>query len=173
MTTYIKQSDVEVDTNVYVSHQVKYSTINSQKKIEEFRKMCKAAKRTLIPKINAKVKKKLPIRFVLRHIKANGVAGRCLGNKKYICIEIDFGINGNLKRMAKTMAHELVHAEQYMTGRLEWNMSKACWMWEKKKCLNMGSTHNSYMNQPWEKEAYERQDQGASELIGFYNDKWL
>lgn len=173
MTTYIKPSDVEVDTNVYVSHQVKYSTINAEKMINEFRRICKAAKRTLVPKINAKVKKKLPIKFVLRHIKASGVAGRCVGNNKYICVEIDFNINQRLSRLAKTMSHELVHAEQYMTKRLEWNMNKACWMWEQKKCMNMGTTHNAYMNQPWEKEAYERQDKGANELIAFYNDKWM
>ena len=66
-----------------------------------------------------------------------------------------------------TLAHELVHAEQFYTGKLEhvkvprkgyrmaWNGAVG----------SKGTTHNAYLNQPWEKEAFGRQQELASRVL--------
>ena len=58
-----------------------------------------------------------------------------------------------------TLAHELVHAEQYHQGRLEhvFHIKKG-WLhhWKGELNTNKGKTYNSYRDQPWEKEAFER-----------------
>ena len=58
-----------------------------------------------------------------------------------------------------TLAHELVHAEQYYQGRLEHVYDKKKgWLhhWKGEINTSKGKTYNSYRNQPWEKEAFER-----------------
>ena len=169
MTTYIKPTDVEVDHNIFVSKRISSSVEPiTTEVIAKFIKACNAAKQTLVPKINDKSQKILPIKFVLRHIKADDIIGRCLANKRYICVEIDYRYGLDLSKLAKTLAHELVHAEQYMTRRLKWSDRKLCWLWENKHHTNMGSTHNTYMNQPWEIEAYARQRQDSLDLLDKY-----
>jgi len=58
-----------------------------------------------------------------------------------------------------TLAHELVHAEQFYQGRLETVFVKnKGWLhhWKGEINTSKGKTYNSYRNQPWEKEAFER-----------------
>jgi hypothetical protein len=65
----------------------------------------------------------------------------------------------NHKSVYNTLAHELVHAEQYYQGRLEAVFVKTKgWLhhWKGEINTNKGKTYNSYRNQPWEKEAYDR-----------------
>jgi hypothetical protein len=61
-----------------------------------------------------------------------------------------------------TLAHEMVHAEQYYQGRLQavYEKKKKNWLhqWDGELIANKGKTLNSYLKQPWEIEAYERQD---------------
>ena len=58
-----------------------------------------------------------------------------------------------------TLAHELVHAEQFHEKRLKQKGSVMYWYDEKVK--NKGSTYASYRKQPWEVEAFNRQKQLA------------
>lgn len=63
------------------------------------------------------------------------------------------------KSFLNTLAHELVHAEQFYQGRLETVfVTNKGWLhhWKGEINTNKGKTYNSYRNQPWEKEAFER-----------------
>lgn len=60
----------------------------------------------------------------------------------------------------EVLAHELVHCEQYHTGKLKkkWNQHKGWYhSWCGKDSTNKGSTYKAYRNQPWEQEAFDRQ----------------
>lgn len=60
-----------------------------------------------------------------------------------------------------TLAHELVHAEQYHEGRLKIEYLRGhgqVHMWNGEFVTNKGSTYQAYRDQPWEKEAFERQE---------------
>jgi hypothetical protein len=61
----------------------------------------------------------------------------------------------NFRSMITSLAHELVHSEQYNQGRLIWNGSN--YMWQGEDCNNKGSTYDRYRNLPWEVEAFNRQ----------------
>ena len=57
------------------------------------------------------------------------------------------------KLMALNVAHELVHAKQFIKGQLKTrNNNQDYWMG--RKCLS-----NSTNRQPWEKEAYSMEEQ--------------
>lgn len=59
-----------------------------------------------------------------------------------------------------TLAHELVHAEQYKQGRLKNKLTGRGYinLWNGEQIKNKGMTYNSYKKQPWEAEAFARQD---------------
>ena len=61
--------------------------------------------------------------------------------------------------LINTLAHELVHAEQYHQGRLAHVFhKKKGWLhhWKGELNTSKGKTYNSYRNQPWEIEAFDR-----------------
>lgn len=70
--------------------------------------------------------------------------------------------------MLTALAHELVHAEQYHQKRFEtkW-LNRRGWvnLWNGQICNNRGSTYQSYLKQPWEKEAFERQEIIAKQIV--------
>lgn len=59
------------------------------------------------------------------------------------------------------LCHELIHADQYKTGRLSWKKEGKKFV----NCWNGEPVIIDYRNQPWEIEAYERQVILADELI--------
>lgn len=65
------------------------------------------------------------------------------------------------KSMLETLAHELVHAEQFHKGKLKYTWSDTKWdaVWKGKR-YHIAPTSNlpAYMELPWEREAFERQD---------------
>jgi len=76
--------------------------------------------------------------------------GLCEGSKKYVMITIatyDEGRKLTYLEMMRTLAHELVHARQFIRGQL--NASLDGWKWKGRFANNY-----EYTNQPWEKEAY-------------------
>jgi|TARA_R110002153_G_scaffold19017_2_gene65638 hypothetical protein len=77
----------------------------------------------------------------------------CLGDKDSAEIELARG-SGNktftLKEIMLNLAHELVHAKQFVRGELHSNLNK----W---KSLDYSNT--AYSRQPWEKEAYLLEDE--------------
>lgn len=80
--------------------------------------------------------------------------GNCWGDAKEGYVDISIarnseGIKIPHDQMMQTLAHEMVHAKQYLRGELNgWNQS-----WKGKKPRNY-----SYENAPWEKEAYAREE---------------
>ena len=76
----------------------------------------------------------------------------------------------------EVLAHELVHAEQYMQGRLKksW-MKKKGWVhqWNGHVNTNRGSTYQAYRNQPWEIEAWSRQAELAEKVCQILEEKYV
>lgn len=67
----------------------------------------------------------------------------------------------------EVLAHELVHAEQYHTGRLKQHFESTLgWLhsWNGDKIFNKGTTYQAYINQPWEKEAFGREKELAKKV---------
>jgi len=83
----------------------------------------------------------------------DGAQGLCWGDKAngYVDIQIarkSQGENIDYDEMMKTLAHEMVHAKQYLRGELHgWTGS-----WKGKKPRNY-----KYENAPWEKEAHGKE----------------
>jgi hypothetical protein len=71
--------------------------------------------------------------------------GLCLGDRDYA--EIEIGTKGqSFMRQMQALAHEMVHARQFLRGQLT---SEGGFAWKGRKADGY-----EYMNQPWEKEAY-------------------
>lgn len=66
-----------------------------------------------------------------------------------------------------TLMHELVHAEQFFTGRLatgnRWNGVE----------YKRGTTYKKYRELPWEVEAWDRQEQLAKDVLGLMHKDGL
>lgn len=62
-----------------------------------------------------------------------------------------------------TLSHELIHNEQYNTGRLSLKMGVD--YWKGNKVDNKGSTYKAYRNQPWEKEAFKDQRKRITNIL--------
>tara|TARA_R110000824_G_C14763681_1_gene630109 strand:- start:57 stop:512 length:456 start_codon:yes stop_codon:yes gene_type:complete len=76
------------------------------------------------------------------------------------------------KKVLDTIAHELVHAEQYKQGRLEWDAAHRQSIWNG-ELHKRGTTHKQYRNRPWEIEARERAAQFVEDMRGkYYNKTW-
>jgi|TARA_B110000977_G_scaffold83441_1_gene111452 hypothetical protein len=71
--------------------------------------------------------------------------GLCEGDTTYANIMIGKKGQTFLQQM-KALAHEMVHARQFLRGELE---AEGVWKWKGRNADNY-----AYTNQPWEKEAY-------------------
>lgn len=72
-----------------------------------------------------------------------------------------------------TLAHELIHAEQYKQGRLKqkWQARRGYLnLWNGEEVRNKGMTYNSYKKQPWEAEAFARQDELAKKVTALLEE---
>ena len=84
----------------------------------------------------------------------------------------DIEINGDLllpenrEYLLETLAHELTHVKQYVTGELREGKSGTV-IWKKETVVTASAvamlfgkplTEEDYKNQPWEAEAYEKQN---------------
>lgn len=93
----------------------------------------------------------------------SGAAGYTLDHCEDITyVEIARGVDGvknGFLFMMKTLAHELVHVKQYWRKEL---CGDGGWTWKGKNAKNY-----SYENQPWEKEAYGREDELFNKCFDF------
>lgn len=82
----------------------------------------------------------------------------------------------SIMQVLQVMAHELVHAEQYFTGKLkpELDKSKGRWVdiWEGEVHNGRGSTYKAYRALPWEVEAYAREKPLAKEVAAILQPSW-
>jgi hypothetical protein len=79
-------------------------------------------------------------------------------------IELDSRLEWD--RALETMAHELVHAEQYHTGKMALKKVKGRWLrsWNGEYMKGKASSYEAYRKLPWEIEAYDRQA-GLAEAV--------
>jgi hypothetical protein len=77
-------------------------------------------------------------------------------------------------RALEVMAHELVHAEQYHTGKLKKRfMYKKGWLHYWNGTVGKkGTTYNAYREQPWEQEAWSRQAALAERVCSILEEKY-
>lgn len=106
----------------------------------------------------------------LAHIKKKNRFGTYYNTMKIAEVEAR---RNDLMDVLRTMAHELVHAEQYHTGRLksEWvPRTGYVQQWYGEVVKNKGATYNSYRKQPWEQEAFDRQEKLARFVASVVKD---
>lgn len=76
-------------------------------------------------------------------------------------------------RMLRTLAHEMVHAEQWAQGRLQYDFILRSYLWEGKPHTHQYRTVQQYRQLPWEREAFGRELSIAIDMadqIGFEFD---
>ena len=88
----------------------------------------------------------------------NGICSRT--GQKEISIAIDSALA--LPQMLMTLAHEMVHAKQYVRGQYRGEISRN----GKMKRIWLGKPYSvAYLKRPWELEAFRREGELASALI--------
>lgn len=145
MSHYIKGSDKLVCKSpaIYVSSQVFYDKDlydKAAKQIKFIKKSLKFYKQILT----------LPngITFRIGSLKGS-FNGYYVGKTKVL------GLDVNLVDYSLVISHELIHASQFYTKKL--NFKQGTYFWNGSKVSRKGTTFNSYRNQPWEVEAYDGQ----------------
>lgn len=155
----IKNTDKLVSTlpTIFVSQTVrakKHLAANAEKVVIAIENSLPAFKKLLI----------IPDNVKFRICTFKGSTRGCYSNDtKTVCISA----LSEWSQIMKTLAHELVHAEQFHTKRLShvkvprggyrmaWNGAIG----------SKGTTRNAYLNQPWEKEAFGRQEKLACQVF--------
>jgi Zn-dependent peptidase ImmA (M78 family) len=135
----------------------------STRRLTTYVKQCIAAEKTLIKDISKKYPKKArdtKYTFLFKNFKSEDMLGNC--DQEYdddILIELNAK---NTSSLCKTIAHELVHARQFISGQLKYNVKIKYLTYEDDKHRYI------YRKQPWEIEAYALQDKGAIKI-----KRWL
>lgn len=95
---------------------------------------------------------KREIEIHVRFARNIGAMGWCVKeDDDVIAIEIDAAEEPEI--IARTLAHELTHAKQYIRGELNATMTR--WMRQDIPYGPRGGIKIGYHQQPWEKEAFE------------------
>jgi hypothetical protein len=135
----------------------------STRRLTTYVKQCIAAEKTLIKDISKKYPKKskdVKYTFLFKNFKCEETLGTT--DQEYdddIIIELNAK---NTSSLCKTIAHELVHARQFISGQLKYNVKIKYLTYEDDKHRYI------YRKQPWEIEAYALQDKGALKI-----KRWL
>jgi len=135
----------------------------SARRLTTFVKQCVAAEKTLINDISKKYPRKsknIKYTFVFKNFKTDDMLGNC--DQEYdddIMIELNAK---NTNSLSKTIAHELVHARQFISGQLKYNVKIQYLTYEDDKHRYI------YRRQPWEIEAYALESKGMLKI-----KKWL
>jgi len=135
----------------------------STRRLTTFVRQCVAAEKTLIKDISQKYPKKskdIKYTFMFKNFKSEDMLGNC--DQEYdddIMIELNAK---NTASLCKTISHELVHARQFISGQLKYNVKIQYLTYEDDKHRYI------YRRQPWEIEAYNLEQKGALKI-----KKWL
>lgn len=105
----------------------------------------------------SRFKKPIVIEFVKNMPEA---AGYCSYGEGIISIEIAKN-EFTFMEMMQTLAHEMVHAKQYLRGELD--TSNGIFAWKGRSAEGY-----KYKNQPWEKEAYRKELRVFSRSFPFH-----
>ena len=101
---------------------------------------------------------------VIGHCKAKSTNGYWVPYKKEARVDPRAY---SLKSFVETIAHELVHAQQYAQGRLK--QDRGIYSWNDKVVGKHPTTHAKYLALPWEIEAREK----AKEIVAMLVQKGL
>ena len=135
----------------------------SARRLTTYVKQCVAAEKTLIKDISKKYPKQsknTKYTFLFKNFKCDETLGTT--DQEYdddIIIELNAK---NTTSLCSTIAHELVHARQFISGQLKYNVRIKYLTYENDKHRYI------YRRQPWEIEAYALQDKGALKM-----KRWL
>lgn len=142
-------TDIKVTANVNISR----ALYNDPKRRETARNAAIVMQRALD---TLRTQLDLPADLTVRVCTFRGphIGGQYMNHVKTAAVRLR-----KFRDMINSLAHELVHAEQYHQGRLEWTGN--VYMWNGAPCRNRGTTYNAYRNLPWEAEAFARQTQLA------------
>ena len=109
--------------------------------------------------------------------KCDGNAGGyCYGDQEEITIEIALNVQGEKlteQSIQRNIAHEMIHAEQIISGRLQdlglQILDAGDSQVLAKVAIWQGETHTNtmYDDQPWEIEAYAREEQVMKEALQY------
>lgn len=121
--------------------------IAEKKRIEKY---VKSVLHYLYPRLRRNITVDIQISNVLDEC----AYGYCLGDKQGVVIELGrfdplTGGRLDMSKMMLTLAHELVHAKQFLKGELSPMMQN----WKSKPHGGI-----PYSRQPWEREAYKQED---------------
>lgn len=145
----IAKSDLHLQHNVICAYGTWYNK-NTRQKAKQLVDIVN----TFLPLLSKKLDLPPDLTIRLCNIKSRNTGARYWGYSKLL--EIDVRCSNPLL----FLCHELVHAEQYHTKKLTQNgtwFTEQHWM-GKLYPHNPNMSHDEYMNLPWEKEAYERED---------------
>lgn len=87
-----------------------------------------------------------------------GITGK--NKKEENTYEIIIMMNHNKYELISTLAHEMVHVKQMANGELEIDQET-----EKKYWKGVDHTHTYYDNQPWEIEAFKKENKLANDFM--------
>lgn len=159
----IKSTDKMVAKNIYCSLAAIYTHTKKTDVVVAVVKKALPVLRTLLD-----VPKVIDIRIA--PVKGNST-GRCY----YGGSDIELDCRMVWDQALEVLAHEMVHAEQFHTGRLEWVDSKrygTVYKYNGVKYDKISNTQSyaSYLELPWEKEAFGRQKELADKVIAILGD---
>lgn len=156
----IKQTDklVSIMPTIYVSQTVRFNKLRA----DNAARIVKAIENTL-PVFKQLLDIPNDLKFRICTFKGNRTRGLYANDKKTVCI----APIAKWEQVMLTLAHELVHAEQFHTGKLSHVKLprlgyRMAWYGS---VGSKGTTHNAYLNQPWEKEAFDRQQELADKVL--------
>ena len=126
-------------------------------KFQTYIKLLVSAEKTLISNISRKYpdSKGLKYNFIFKKGRTEDTLGSC--DVEYDGdILIELNARQSIRTLYTTIAHELVHARQFISGKLAYDTKIKYFTYE-------GVKHRYiYHKQPWEIEAYKLQEQGAN-----------
>lgn len=164
----MNMTDIKLDRDIYTTVQLKTYRKGS---IPMFLRIAQAAQMSIEEDIRAKLtpeQNEIRILYQFKNLKTLNTHGRCRRNSdRLITITINPKACKDIHQMAETIGHELVHAEQYMTGKLAIDAGYHRWNGQRVVCR--GSTYAAYRNLPWEVEAFDRQKKNAEKIISAYH----
>ena len=159
----MKTTDRYIAPNVWVSAQIYFGSkrrVGSSLTKSEYRARLRANAKLISIALEEFRKylsfsKDTSVRFTSLRKKA--VKGLFNGETNIASIRYRTGFKG----MLETLAHELVHGEQFHTRRLQykWHDNKSKWVayWDGKE-NNITTEYTKYVKLPWEQEAFKRQE---------------
>ena len=159
----IKVTDSIVGKSVFVSIQARRNYLNDSKECARIVVESLPVFRELLD-----LPKDLFVRIAT---KPGNMKGSYLHSQRLVFINV---CNFNYDAVMITLAHELVHAEQFKKGKLKIHSTNKGYVhyWNGERVTNKGKTYSSYRKQPWEAEAFGRQEELVRQATKKLNKKF-